>query len=86
MQVQINTFTQKFTALQEKGLPSLLINDRRLMTHADYAYRLNTYVANQIIASSSSAGEKALLSGQSLYHNLENIFFIEHELRHLFTV
>ena len=86
MQVEINAFTQKFTALEEKGLPSLLTNDYRLMTHADYTRRLNTYVDSQVTTSSSSAGEKALPSGQSLYDNLENLFFIEHEVTHLFTV
>jgi len=86
MQMEINAFTQKFTTLEEKGLPSLLTNDYRLMTHADYVHRLNTYVDNQVTASSSSAEEKALPSRQSLYDNLENLFFIEHEVRHLFIV
>ena len=86
MQMEINSFTQKFTALEEKGLPSLLTDDYRLMTHADYVHKFNTYVDNQVTTSSSSAGEKALTSGQNLYDNLENLFFIEHEVRHLFTV
>ena len=86
MQVDINAFTQKFTALEEKGLPCLLSNDYRLKTHADYVHRLNTYVDNQFTTSSSSVEEKALPSGQSVYENLENLFFIEHEVRHLFTV
>lgn len=72
--------------MEEKGLPSLLTNDYRLMTHADYVRRLNTYVENQVTTSSSSAEEKTLPSGQSLYDNLESLFFIEHEVRHLFTV
>jgi len=56
------------------------------MTNADYVYRLNSDVDNQVMASSSSVGEKALPSGHSLYDNLENMFFIEHEVRHIFTV
>jgi len=40
---------------------------------------------SQAIASSSSTGEKAVPSRKSLYDNLENLFFIEHEVRHLFT-
>ena len=86
MQMEINAFTQKFTALEEKGLPSLLTNDYRLMKHVYYTCRLNTYVDNQVTTSSSSTGEKALPFGQSLYDNLENMFSIEHEVRHLFTV
>jgi len=85
MQMEINAFTQKFTALEEKGLPSLLTDDHRLMTHVAYVHRLNTYMDSQATTSSSFVGEKALGSGQSLYDNLENLFFIEHEVRHLFT-
>ena len=66
-------------------MPSLLTNDYGLMTHEDYTRRLNTYVDNQVTTSSSSAGEKALPSGQSLYDNFENLSFIEHEVRHVFT-
>ena len=84
--MEINAFTQKFRVLEEKGLPSLLTDDYRLMSHAAYVHRLNTCVDSQATTSSSSAGEKALPSGQSLYENLENLFFIEHEVRHLFTV
>lgn len=84
--MEINVFTQKFTTLEEKGLPSLLTSDHRLMTHATYVHRINTYVDSQATTSSSSVGEKALPSGQSLYDHLENLFFIEHEVRHLFTV
>ena len=56
------------------------------MSHATYVHRLNTYADSQATTSSSSAGEKALPSGQNLYDNLENLFFIEHEVRHIFTV
>lgn len=75
MQMEINAFTQKFIALEEKGLPSLLTDDYRLMTHVVYVHRLNTYVDSQATSSSISAGEKSLPSGQSLYDNLENLFF-----------
>ena len=86
MQMEIKAFTQKFTALEEKGLPNLLTDDYILMTHVAYVHRLNTYVDSQATTSSSFVGEKALPSGQSLYDNLENLFFIEHEVRHIFTV
>ena len=86
IQMEIKAFTQKFIALEEKGLPTLLIDDYKLMSHVAYVHRLNTYVDSQAIASLGSAGEKALPSRQSLYDNLENFFFIEHEVKHLFTV
>lgn len=34
----------------------------------------------------STPAEKTLPSGQTLYNNLENLFYIEHEVQHLFTV
>lgn len=72
--------------MQEKGFPSLLTNNYRLMTHADYVHKLNTYVADQITSSASTSEVKALPSGQSLYDNLENLFYIENEVKHLFTI
>lgn len=86
IQIEINAFTEKFTVLQEKGLPSLLTSDHRLLTHTQYAHRVNTYVSNQITASSSTSEEKELPFGQTLYDNLKNMFYIEHEIRHLFAV
>ena len=84
--MNINAFIQKFRVLEEKDLPSLLTDEYRLMSHVAYVNILNTYMDSQATASSSSAREKTLQSGQSLYDNLENLFFIEHEVRHIFTV
>ena len=44
------------------------------------------YVTNQITASSSSSEDTGPPFGQSLYDKLENLFFIEHEINHLFEV
>ena len=55
------------------------------MKQKDYAHKLNTFAVNQANASSSTSTEKALPSGQSLYDSLENLFYIEHEVKHLFT-
>lgn len=86
MQVEINSFMQRFTILQDKGLPSLLGNNDRLMRHTDYTHKLNTYAIDQVNSSTSDSGEKALPSGQSLYDNLDNLFYIEHEVKHLFQL
>jgi len=56
------------------------------MKHVDYAHKLNKYAADQITSSTSASGEKALPSGQVLYDNLESLFYIEHEVKHLFTI
>jgi len=54
MQAEINTFRSKFTALQNKGLPNLLTSSGKLLTHDQYACRVDNYVSNQITASSAS--------------------------------
>jgi len=56
------------------------------MKHKDYVHKLNTYVVSQANAYLSTSAEKSLPSGQSLYDSLENLFYIEHEVKHLFTI
>lgn len=87
MQVEVNSFLEKFTVLQEKGLPSLVGSNQHLLRQPEYQIRLNKYATDQQNASSSSTpAEKTLPSGQSLYNSLENLFYIEHEVQHLFLV
>ena len=86
MQAEINAFKLKFATLQRKGLPNLLTSSGKLLTHDQYAKRVNTYVSNQITASSSSTKETGPPSRQNLYDKLENLFYIEHEINHLFEV
>jgi len=86
MQVEINSFMQRFTILQDKGLPSLLGNNNRLMKHADCVYKLNKYALDQAGSSASTSEVKALPTSQSLYDNLESFFYIEHEVKHLFQL
>ena len=74
MQVEIDSFTDKFTVLKQKGLLSPLRDNDRLMKHKDYIHKLNKFSINQASASSSASTEKALPSGQSLYDSLENLF------------
>lgn len=86
MQAEINAFRLKFAALQNRGLPSLLTSSGKLLTHDQYASRVDNYVSNQITASSSSPEQAGPPSGQILYDKLESLFFIEHEINHLFEV
>jgi len=43
-------------------------------------------VTNQITTSSSTSEEAWPPSGQSLYDKMENLFYIDHEIKHLFEV
>jgi len=51
-----------------------------------YVTRVNNYVKNQLTTSSSSPAEARPPSGQTLYDKLENLFYIEHEVNHLFEM
>jgi len=64
----------------------LVTSAGRLFSHEHYARRVNNYASNQITTSSSTSEETGPPSGQSLYEKLENLFYIEHEIRHLFEV
>lgn len=77
---------EKFTVLQNKGLPSPLAINDRLMKHIDYVAKLNKYDGDQASSSRSALGTKALPTGRFLYDNLENLFYIEHEVKHLFQL
>jgi len=57
----------------------MVINDK-LMTQLDYGDRLRKLAKEQ----ASSSTIKALPTGEVLYDTLENLFFIEHEVKHLF--
>ena len=56
------------------------------MSYNQYMTRINNYVEKQITSSSNSIEEAVPPSGQSLYDKLKNMFFIEHEINHLFEV
>ena len=86
MQVEIDSFIERFAVLHERGLPSLLGSNECLLRQVEYTHKLDKHAANQVNASLSTSAEKALPSGHTLYNNLENLFYIEHEVKHLFTI
>ena len=58
----------------------MVINDKR-MIQSDYVDRLEKLSIEQ----TSTLGIKALPIGKVLYDTLENLFFLEHEVKHLFV-
>ena len=67
----------------------MLTSSGKLLSHDQYARKVDNYVSNQITtssASSSSSEQAGPPSGQLLYDKLESLFFIEHEINHLFEV
>jgi len=86
MQAEVDNYKFKIEALQDKGLPSLLTSAGKLLTREQYATRMSNFISNQITASASTSEEAGPPSGQSLYNKLENLFYIAHEINHLFEV
>ena len=82
----MNQFIAKITVLHNRGLPSLVTSAGRLLSHEHYAKKVNNFAKNQITTSASVPEELGPPSGQDLYDKLENLFFIGHEIRHLFAV
>jgi len=80
MQLAIDRFMAKFQILREKGLPNPLgINDK-LMTEEDYNKKIREVAKDPINTSSM----KALPTGKVLYQTFENLFYLQHEVKHLF--
>jgi len=71
----------KYGILREKDLPNPLVINEKLMTHEDYIERLN----KQARSHGGPSRVKALLTGKVLYDGFKNLFYIQHEVKHLFT-
>lgn len=70
----------KFQILRDKGLPSPMVINEKLMTQLEYSDRLRILAKEQ----ASSSTIKAFPTGKVLYCTLESLFFLEHEVKHLF--
>jgi len=84
MQTEVDEFQTKIMALHSRGLPSLLTSVGILLSHDLYANGVNNFASNQITASSSTSEDTGPPSGQSVFDKLENLFYITHEINHLF--
>jgi len=82
MQEYIDEFMRKFDILRSKGLPSPLVINDKLMVQDDYVKKLH----QQANCQASSSVVKALSTRNVLYDGLENLFYIAHEVKHLFPV
>lgn len=81
IQADIDSFMTKYGILREKGLPSPMAINDKMMTQEDYIEIINKLAKNQV----STSGVKSFPTGKVLYDSLENLFYIEHEVKQLFT-
>lgn len=56
------------------------------MRDEEYIDKLDQYENNQASSSSSSSTPKELPTGRVPYDSLENLFYVEHELKQLFPI
>lgn len=71
----------KLQILRDKGLLNPMVINDKLMTQSNYVDRLEKLSKEQEITS----GVKALPTRNVLYDALENQYFLEHEVKHLFV-
>lgn len=70
----------KFQISREKGLPIPFVINEKIMTQLDYDNRLRQLAKEQ----ASTSAIQALSTGKVLYNTFENLFFLQHEIKHLF--
>jgi len=80
MQLAVDRFMTKFELLREKGLPSPLVINDKLMTQEDYNKKIIEVAREQENTSSMSG----IPTGTVLYQTFENLFYLQHEVKHLF--
>jgi len=68
--------------LTQKGLPYLFVINDKLMTIEDYVKRLKD-IAKDSVNLSNIRGN---IIGKAMPDPISNPFFIEHELKHVFTM
>ena len=85
MQEEITAFLKRCDILLNKGLPSPLVSEDKLMDLEIYVEKLDKYANNQASASTSSS-IAALPTGKSFHDRLENLFYLEHEVKNLFPI
>jgi len=61
-----------------------MISEDKLMDLEAYMKKLDLHVLNSANSSSSSS-QTTLPTGKNLYDRLENLFYMEHEIKHLFA-
>ena len=79
MQLAIDRFMGKFDALTQKGLPNPLVINDILMPQEDYNRKIREVARDQ----ANNSSMKWMPTGKVLYQTFENLFYLQHEVKHL---
>ena len=80
MEVAITRFMMKFDVLRRKGLPNPLVIHDKLMKQDDYDKKMREFSKDQVHLPTSHG----IPTGKVVYKNLENLFYLHHEVKHIF--
>lgn len=81
MELAIGRFMVKFDALRQKGLPNPLVINDRLILHEDYNRKIIEVARDQ----ANNFSMKGMPIGKVLYQTFENLFYLQHEVKHPFV-
>jgi len=80
MQLAIERFMVKFKLLRKKGLPNPLVINDKLMIQDNYNKKIREVPRDQVNTSSM----KGIPTRKLLYQIVENLFYLQREVKHLF--
>jgi len=81
MQLTIDKFMIKFEILRQKVLPNPLVINDKLMPQEDYNRKIREVARDQV----NNSSMKGIPTGKVLYQTFENVFYLQHEVKHLFV-
>ena len=82
MDLAITRFMVKFEILRQKGLPNILVINDKLMKQEDYNKKIRDFSKEQV----NKADWQGVPTGKVLHKRIEDLFYLQHEIKHLFVV
>ena len=82
LEVAVNKFFTRIEALNKKGLPSLFVINDKLMIREDYMKKLKDISRD----TSKSSHIKGVMTWRAFYEAINNMSFIQHDIKHIFVV
>lgn len=82
LELTMNKFFNRIEPLTQKSLPSLFFINDKLMAREDYVKRLQGIALDAMNLSNI----KGSITGKALLEAINNLIYIEHEMKHVFVV
>ena len=82
MNLAISRFWAKYKILSEVGLPDIHALNDQLMPQKDYDLKIRTHAKEQV----KQPLPQGSPTGKILLQDFENLFFLDNEITHMFTI